>query len=332
MEQSVVKVIALGLCALVAFASQSVNSADREQPAVSEDEYMRLEVCEACHEEYVNDIKSTPHWMTGDLRTPASAYQCASCHGNLDEHVENEGGAGVGGMKSFSKAGMMTPAEQNGVCMQCHKESSLLHWAGSGHAAEDVGCVACHRVHKEDLVRSRRSEADVCFSCHTELRAQVNKPYGHPLREQLMTCGDCHNAHGGAGEADLKTFTVNEACYGCHAEKRGPFLWEHPPAAENCLLCHSAHGSIHRGMLERREPLLCQSCHEPAALANNPRGPHAQHSRLGLSYRPPGGTNDLGPGGPGGRGISRLVMGQGCGNCHGHVHGSNHPAGATLMR
>lgn len=86
------KVIVLGLCAFVAFASQSVNSADREQPSVSEDEYMRLEVCEACHEEYVNDIKSTPHWMTGDLRTPASVYQCASCHGNVDQHVENEGG------------------------------------------------------------------------------------------------------------------------------------------------------------------------------------------------------------------------------------------------
>jgi hypothetical protein len=31
----------------------------------------------------------------------------------------------------------------------------------------------------------------------------------------------------------------------CHAEKRGPFLWEHAPSVENCANCHEAHGSIH---------------------------------------------------------------------------------------
>ena len=34
----------------------------------------------------------------------------------------------------------------------------------------------------------------------------------------------------------------------------------------------------------------------------------------------------------GGLGISRFVMGESCLNCHTKVHGTNHPAGAKLMR
>ena len=206
-----------------------------------------------------------------------------------------------------------------------------MHWQGSAHDAEGIGCVGCHRIHGEDRVRARETEQEICFACHARMRGDVNKPYGHPLREHKMRCSDCHGPHGGPGDAELKTFSVNESCYGCHADKRGPFLWEHSPVSENCVLCHSTHGSVHPGMLERRQPHLCQSCHEPTGPAGlGP--PHAQHSRLGLSFREPG-EPDLGPTAPpGGRGIARFVMGEACSNCHTKVHGSNHPAGAKLMR
>ena len=43
--------------------------------------------------------------------------------------------------------------------------------------------------------------------------------------------------------ANLKAASVNEQCYTCHTEKRGPFLWEHAPVRESCLNCHTPHGS-----------------------------------------------------------------------------------------
>jgi DmsE family decaheme c-type cytochrome len=330
MERAVLKVSLAVCCAVMTCVGQWVSAAESGDDALTEKDGMDVEVCEICHEKQYEAIRSTAHWMTGDPRTPARQGQCAACHGDLLQHVENEGEGVSEGLKALGRRSMMPAEEQNAVCVSCHKEASLLHWQGSGHDIADVGCVACHRVHQADRVRSRETEADVCYTCHADLRAQFQKPYGHPVRQGKMSCSDCHGSHGGVGEVDLKAFSINEVCYDCHAEKRGPFLWEHAPASENCVLCHNAHGAIHRGALSRRQPQLCQSCHEPTAIANNPAGPHARHSRLALSYRTPG-APDIGPA-IGGRGISRLVMAEGCSNCHNKVHGSNHPAGANLMR
>ena len=318
-------------CLVAAFGQPTV-AASADGGESNSPQGVRLEACIGCHPAQYEAIKSSPHWMRGDPRTPGSAQECASCHGDLEQHVLLAGDAKATGLQTFRSKSLLTPSEQNAVCQGCHKKANLLHWEGSAHAADDVGCVGCHRVHGPDRVRDRHAEKEVCFTCHSDLHAQVHRPYGHPLREGLMTCGDCHAAHGGPGDAELKTFGVNETCYGCHAEKRGPFLWEHQPVSEDCTLCHTAHGAVNKGMLTRRQPHLCQSCHEPTAMANNPLGPHARHSRLALSYREPG-AFDQGPDpAPGSRGISRLVMGEACSNCHNKVHGTNHPAGAKLMR
>ena len=55
--------------------------------------------------------------------------------------------------------------------------------------------------------------------------------------------------------------TVNETCYTCHAEKRGPFLWEHSPVVDDCTNCHTPHGSTKPALLKARVPWLCQECH-----------------------------------------------------------------------
>jgi len=106
--------------------------------------------------------------------------------------------------------------------------------------------------------------------------------------------------------------TLNQTCFSCHADKRGPLLWEHAPVAEDCSLCHTAHGSVRSALLTKSPPLLCQQCHSAAD--------HPSAARTSSSL----------PGGSAGGSIF-LVAGS-CTNCHSQVHGSNHPAGAKLMR
>jgi DmsE family decaheme c-type cytochrome len=106
--------------------------------------------------------------------------------------------------------------------------------------------------------------------------------------------------------------TINQTCFGCHAEKRGPLMWEHAPVVEDCSLCHSSHGSLRQALLNKSPPLLCQQRHSAAG--------HPAAARNGAALP-----------GAGGGGEIFLVAGS-CTNCHSQVHGSNHPAGAKLMR
>jgi len=46
------------------------------------------------------------------------------------------------------------------------------------------------------------------------------------MREGTMACTACHSPHGSTAPAQLVKNTVNETCTGCHAEYRGPYLWE----------------------------------------------------------------------------------------------------------
>jgi DmsE family decaheme c-type cytochrome len=124
-----------------------------------------------------------------------------------------------------------------------------------------------------------------------------------PLREGKMTCSDCHNPHGSATEAMLRQDSINDNCYKCHAEKRGPFLFEHLPVRENCDNCHDPHGSVNEAMLKLSRPRLCGECH----------------------------TFDHGPNVAGGVG-NLFNVGRACNNCHTAVHGSNSPSGALLLR
>ena len=114
---------------------------------------------------------------------------------------------------------------------------------------------------RPDTPVMRGGQIAVCFQCHAEKRAEIHKTSSHPLRDGVMTCSDCHNPHGSMGPTNLTKPTLNETCYTCHAEKRGPFLWEHAPASEDCGNCHTPHGSNHPALLTARVPQLCQSCH-----------------------------------------------------------------------
>ncbi len=272
------------------------------------------EVCKACHAPYYETYKTHKHSTKADPRTPANRGECATCHGDGTAHVKAGGGRGVGGIINPRSKSLAAEAK-NSICLTCHQGGKRMLWAGSTHATRDTACVSCHQVHQPDKVRDKATQTEVCFTCHKEQRAQINRPSRHPVKEGKVVCSDCHNPHGSAGPKLMARDSVVETCYTCHMEKRGPFIWNHQPVTEDCTLCHNPHGTIAAYLLKQRPPFLCQQCHEPT-------------SHRGTV---PSATPVTGP--PFSSGLAQwVVLARGCMNCHNNIHGSNNPTNTSGSR
>lgn len=273
------------LAAAAAIASLAVpRTALAEEPSGM----VGTQTCATCHEDTAKAFAATPHAQ--------SALGCEGCHGPGQAHVD--GGGDKTKIRMFEN---LKPSESSDVCLSCHNKGGQTHWAGSTHDSRKLACVTCHNPHPKGAVPKallRKPQAELCATCHPQRRAQVYRSSHMPQREGKMECTSCHNPHGTVTDYMLLQNTVNENCYSCHADKRGPFLWEHQPVREDCTTCHDPHGSYNVNMLKVKEPILCQQC-------------HAGTSHVGQPWSSP--TQD--------RSFSH-----GCTNCHTQIHGSNDPS------
>jgi DmsE family decaheme c-type cytochrome len=273
--------------------------------------------CTSCHDGSDNPqmlaIGKTKHGTTADGRTPS----CTSCHGESDTHINKPEGVTERPRpeRTFAKNSTTPVSERNEACLSCHKnDSKRSQWMGSTHQSRDVACTSCHQVHAaHDNVRDKRTQPEVCFTCHKEQRAQINRPSHHPIPEGKMACSDCHNPHGSVGPKLVKRDSVNETCYTCHMEKRGPFVHTHEPVAEDCTNCHNPHGTTAESMLKVRPPFLCHQCHTP-------------HGGQVAQLRGQGQSSALLSATTSGKSGINYTMARGCLNCHTQIHGTNNPS------
>ncbi len=280
------------------------------------------DTCLDCHDKdadtltfSTNGIFKSRHGHRRDKGAPfgPGGMQCEACHG--PGHVHSTKGSQEKLTINSQKRDSFVPvAQRNAQCLTCHDSRNRTGWHAAAHEKSGLACADCHQMHTDrDAVMGKTSQPDVCFRCHQKQRADFQKASAHPVKHGLMNCADCHNSHGGsATTASLIKPTLNQTCTSCHADKRGPLLWEHAPVAEDCLTCHNSHGSVRPGLLAKSTPMLCQQCHSASS--------HPAVARTGASL----------PGGTGGGAI--FTVAGSCTNCHSQVHGSNHPSGSSLTR
>ena len=290
--------------------------------------------CQQCHAPEVESFPLNIHGKSGKFLKDERAATCAACHRNGEKHAETSSRTRMG--EDPGNPAKMASGPANESCLQCHSgDRHLFDWQGGKHDRNDMSCMSCHSVHHrkftaEVLAGRRRALAEgqtlglddvkfpagmlsgltveeTCFRCHSDKRKALFQRSTHLFRtenrQMKMSCSSCHNPHGGEGRKMLAATSPNQLCYQCHAEKRGPFLWEHDPVQQDCLTCHAPHGSNHVSLLTRRSHQLCQQCHVNML----PR-----HSTVA--------------------GFDVFTFNRGCVNCHSQVHGSNHPSGRTFTR
>jgi DmsE family decaheme c-type cytochrome len=304
--------------------SASVLMAQVPPPAKG---YVGTQACRECHDSYYRSYMQTSHGIKEDKRTPEAKFGCETCHGPGAEHVREQGGevpgngaASGGAIQVLGPKSKLSVEERNAVCLSCHETmtTKVALWHGSPHESRSLACTSCHSIHgghPKNLAKP--TEVEVCTTCHQSVKAEIHKNSHHPVREGRMTCTSCHNPHGTVTDKLIAANSINEKCYECHTEKRGPFLWEHPPVTENCTTCHTPHGSSHPKLLAAKTPFLCQSCHSNSRHPGTLYALSPQAAAQGLSAF---------------QALNNRAFYRGCLNCHSQIHGSNHPSGKSLGR
>ena len=305
--------LAVTLAALGPSAAAAADAPAAEAPTYSR---KGADTCLGCHDDAaILGLFRTKHARPDDPRTPFGhgGLQCEACHGPGGAHVKARGKEPAG-IVDFGTKALAPVMRQNAQCLTCHQTNAAHAWGSGPHGASNLPCAGCHSLHTaQDPVLRTTSQIEVCTSCHEARHTDLFKPFHHPLREGKIACTSCHSPHGSTARAQLVSATVTQTCTSCHAQYRGPFLWEHQPVTEDCTNCHDPHGSEEPALLKVRAPFLCQMCHEGSghpSIVNSPQGLPGT----------PGGTPNV------------YLLARGCTNCHSQVHGSNHPSGRALMR
>lgn len=270
--------------------------------------------CLECHDDVMKNYKMNIHYRLKDFELKGFQRGCESCHGPGAAHAEEGDAAKIFTFKNEK------PDEASAACLKCHKSLDASDWNLSDHAASEVACSTCHPIHKgKSLVKS---DPYLCLKCHRDIKVKSFYPSHHPIMESKMKCSGCHQHHGSLVK-NLKTNErLNDLCLNCHADKRGPFVFEHAPVQEDCLSCHDPHGTVANNLLKQNEPFLCLQCHES----------HFHAGRIGLTEaRTLPSTQWVSQNPHGTEGWRRAFLTK-CTQCHFKIHGTDNPSQAMSGR
>lgn len=286
----------------IGLSTLSSTNAGQETPAPQDAGYVGSDSCKDCHEDQFKAFSHTSHADLSKIKNwKAKVTGCEACHGPGKAHTEEGDPAKI---ISFKNKSSKETAE---TCLACHagKEEHNNFRRGE-HWRNDVGCTDCHSPH---LTASNRnvpgsitriaaanaekpgfgsirmlkvSDPQLCLGCHSEVKSAFSMPFHHKVMEGAMRCSDCHNPHGGFELKQTRLATGGDAaCIKCHADKQGPFTYEHAPLkTEGCVACHTPHGSANPRLLRfSAVNQLCLTCHSVAhdVGAVEPAGP--QHNQ-----------------------------------------------------
>ena len=248
------------------------------------EEPVTMETCAVCHDEVAAAFAAGEHGRAMQRIDPALLDRsCVACHGPATEHIDDPNTDNI----------IRNPGQD--ACATCHSGFvALTHSSNAAHVRTGIACSDCHGSGHEPLGTDHLLLApshELCSGCHLSVAGSFQMPFAHRDGSRPFECTNCHSMHGLGRVGRLTMIGSGGACFDCHTDKTGPFIYPHPPQQlDGCVTCHAPHGSPNPRMLTRnRVAALCLECH-----TNVPR------------------SHDLGS-----------ARYQSCQTCHAAVHGSN---------
>lgn len=282
-------ILIFGLCSAIVWMasssfSQSAPPNQVKSPSNNSGDYVGSDACKDCHEDQFKSFTHTTHAKLANIGSwKEKVTGCESCHGPGRAHIA-EGDPSK--MTSFKNKSAKEISE---TCLTCHAgKEERNNFRRGEHWRNDIGCTDCHAAHSDVVGRNiassnvfvtsanaekpgfstirmlKAEDPQLCTSCHSEVKPQFTAPFHHKVLEGAMRCSDCHNPHGGFELKQTRLATgADAACIKCHADKQGPFIFEHAPVkTEGCSACHIPHGSSNPRLLRYSAVnQLCLTCH-----------------------------------------------------------------------
>ncbi|MCK7496457.1 MAG: hypothetical protein MZW92_40295 [Comamonadaceae bacterium] len=217
------------------------------------------------------DARRTPataHARAFAAQPPAGTGDCESCHGPRSKHVENP-----------TSELAIDPASR-GAVGDLPASATKAGRGSAGRPARTTpttcSCTSCHTVMSKQSERALLTKRDrgrdpatpaTPRSARSSTRCRTTRCAKAGWTARAATT--CTGRKPGAADASPRRTT---RCFTCHAEKRGPFVWEHAPVREELReRATTPHGSNQRTLLTSKDPFLCLSCHNYGGHINLPR-------------------------------------------------------------
>ncbi len=159
---------------------------------------------------------------------------------------------------------------QNGTatCTECHQDQVKKDYV---HGPSATDCMACHESNGQEHPATgnagftlKAEGKDLCFSCHTDVSAQLDLKYKHaPVKQG--DCVGCHDPHS-SDSPKMVADTSPTLCFLCHEDKQKAQTEAavvHKASFEEgaCSSCHTPHSSKLKRLLTKESKELCLDCH-----------------------------------------------------------------------
>ena len=218
--------------------------------AQSADDIRDGKICANCHADAVQ-IWGGKHGTRADSRTPS----LHRCHGEgSDVHMKKPASRRQAGRHFLEELEDRLRNPQPGLPELPPGLASASHWEGSTHAS------ARRRLQlvppdphaaRPRARQGRRSPRSASPATRSSARRSTARRATRSSRARWRApTATTRTAR--VGPKQLVRDSVNDTCYTCHMEKRGPFVHTHQPVQEDCAICHNPHGTVHENLLKVR--------------------------------------------------------------------------------